>query len=132
MVEITMRYCPPNITFNEIWVDHGVSKCFMDTISTAIIFLYLIIFGSIQLWIYYKYGTVVDERTLPRSKLYNLQKFLLYFVPFLSILRIILQATVLDDGKVYGYMVRFVIYVQVYRILYRIKSLYIYFLIILS
>lgn len=106
----TMSYCPPNITFNDIWVDHGVSKCFMDTISTAIISLYLIIFGSIQLWIYHKYGTDADERTLPRSKLYNLQKFFLCFVPFLSILRIILQATVLDDGMVYGYMVRFVVY----------------------
>ncbi|KAM0730260.1 ATP-binding cassette sub-family B member 6 [Formica fusca] len=100
-----MSYCPPNITFNDIWVDHGVSKCFMDTISTAIISSYLIIFGSSQLWIYHKYGTDADERILPRSKLYNLQKFLLYFVPFLSILRIILQATVLDDGMVYGYMI---------------------------
>ncbi|XP_067215376.1 ATP-binding cassette sub-family B member 6 isoform X2 [Linepithema humile] len=51
------------------------------------------------------YGTDADENALPRSKLYNLQKFVLYFVPFLSILRIILQATVLDDGIVYGYMI---------------------------
>lgn len=102
-----MRYCPPNITFNDIWVDHGVSKCFMDTISTSLISLYLIIFGSIQLWVYRKYGTEAEEGILPRSKLYTLQKFVLYFVPLLSILRIILQATVLDDGNVYGYMVRF-------------------------
>lgn len=110
-----MRYCPLNITFTDIWINHGVSKCFMDTISTSIIFLYLIIFGSIQLWMYRKYGTDnnaisdADENALPRSKLYNLQKFILYFVPFLSILRIILQATVLDDGIVYGYMVRIII-----------------------
>ncbi|XP_072744876.1 ATP-binding cassette sub-family B member 6 [Anoplolepis gracilipes] len=105
MIAKTMKYCPPNITFNDIWIDHGVSKCFMDTISIAIISLYLIIFGSIQLWIYHKYGTDADERILPRSKFYNLQKFFLYFVPFLSILRIILQATVLDNRMVYGYMI---------------------------
>lgn len=104
----TIRYCPPNITLSDIWIDHGVSKCFMDTISTSIISLYLIIFGSIQLWIYRKYGTETDENTLPRSKLYNLQKFVLYLVPVLSIIRIILQATILDDGTVYGYMVRIV------------------------
>lgn len=104
----TMRYCPPNITLNDIWIDHGVSKCFMDTVSTSIISLYLIIFGSIQLWIYRKYGTETDESILPRSKLYNLQKFVLYLVPILSIIRIILQATILDDGMVYGYMVRIV------------------------
>ena len=111
---ITMRYCPPNITFNDIWIDHGVSKCFMHTICTSIIFLYLIIFGSIQLWIYHKYGTETDENTLPRSKLYKLQKFVLYLVPILSIIRIILQATVLDDGKVYGYMVR-IIHTYIYN-----------------
>ncbi|XP_032669013.1 ATP-binding cassette sub-family B member 6, mitochondrial [Odontomachus brunneus] len=102
---IEMRYCPPNITFNEIWVEHGMSKCFMDTISATVISLYLIIFGSIQLWMYRKYGTEIDASTLPKSKLYNLQKFILYFVPFLSVLRIILQATILDDGMVYGYMI---------------------------
>ncbi|KAL6261955.1 hypothetical protein P5V15_007039 [Pogonomyrmex californicus] len=102
---ITMRYCPPNITFTDIWVNHGMSKCFMDTVCISIISLYLIVFGSIQLWIYHKYGTEADENTLPKSKLYNLQKFVLYFVPFLSIIRIILQATILDDGMVYGYMI---------------------------
>lgn len=106
----TIRYCPPNITFNEIWIDHGMSKCFMDSISTSIIFLYLITFGSIQLWIYCKYGTETDENTLPKSKLYNLQKFVLYLIPILSVIRIILQATVLDNGMVYGYMVRIHIY----------------------
>ncbi|XP_011635497.1 ATP-binding cassette sub-family B member 6, mitochondrial [Pogonomyrmex barbatus] len=104
-MDITMRYCPPNITFTDIWVNHGMSKCFMDTVCISIISLYLIVFGSIQLWIYHKYGTEADENTLPKSKLYNLQKFVLYFVPFLSIIRIILQATILDDGMVYGYMI---------------------------
>ncbi|EFN81504.1 ATP-binding cassette sub-family B member 6, mitochondrial [Harpegnathos saltator] len=100
-----IRYCPPNVTFNEIWIEHGMSKCFMDTVSTTVISLYLIIFGSIQLWMYRKYGTEIDASTLPKSKLYNLQKFILYFVPFLSVLRIILQATILNDGMVYGYMI---------------------------
>ncbi|XP_001605354.2 ATP-binding cassette sub-family B member 6, mitochondrial [Nasonia vitripennis] len=105
MVNASMTYCPPNISFNEIWVNHGTSKCFMDTVSSAVIALYLLIFGSTQLWMYRRYGTEIDFHTLPRSKLYNFQKFLLFFVPILSLLRIILQATVLDDKQVYGYMV---------------------------
>lgn len=107
----TISYCPPNITFNDIWIDHGLSKCFMDTVCISIISLYLIIFGSVQLWIYHKYGTDTDESTLPSSKLYNLQKFVLYLVPVLSVIRIILQATVLDDGMVYGYMVKIVVHI---------------------
>ncbi|XP_054008432.1 ATP-binding cassette sub-family B member 6 [Hylaeus anthracinus] len=101
----TMTYCPPNITFNEIWMEHGMSKCFMDTISSAVISLYLFIFGTMQLWIYRKHGTELAATLVPKSKLYVLQKILLYFVPILSIVRIILQATVLNDKKIYGYMI---------------------------
>lgn len=100
-----MTYCPPNITFDEIWVDHGMSKCFMDTISVTMISLYLLIFGTIQLWMYKKYGTETEEALLSKNKLYSVQKFFLYFVPLLSIVRIILQATLLDDKKIYGYMI---------------------------
>lgn len=102
----TFSYCPPNITFTDIWVQHGMSKCFMDTVSTSIISLYLLIFGTIQLWIYRKYGTETNAVLLPKSKLYIGQKFFLYFVPILSVIRIILQGTILDDKKIYGYMVR--------------------------
>lgn len=100
-----MTYCPLNTTFTEIWVEHGVSKCFMDTISTVVISLYLLIFGTIQLWMYRKYGTETGAASLSKNKLYVMQKVLLYFVPILSVTRIILQATVLDDKKVYGYMI---------------------------
>lgn len=101
-----MTFCPPNITFIQIWVNHGMSKCFMDTVSSSAIALYLLIFGTIQLLMYRRYGTEVDFHILPKSKLYTLQKFFLLFIPFLSFLRIILQATVLDDKNIYGYMVR--------------------------
>lgn len=101
----TFTYCPPNITFTDIWVKHGMSKCFMDTVSTSIISLYLLIFGTIQLWMYRKYGTETNASLLPKSKLYIVQKFFLYFVPILSILRLILQGTILDEKKIYGYMI---------------------------
>ncbi|CAK9801941.1 ATP-binding cassette sub-family B member 6 [Anthophora plagiata] len=101
----TMSYCPPNVTFTDIWVNHGMSKCFMDTICIAVISSYLLIFGTIQLWMYHKYGTRSTAVLLPKSKLYIVQKFFLYFVPILSVVRIILQGTVLDDKKIYGYMI---------------------------
>ncbi|XP_063984581.1 ATP-binding cassette sub-family B member 6 isoform X2 [Diachasmimorpha longicaudata] len=105
MDNVSMTFCPPNVTFSEIWVDHGVSKCFIDTISASVIASYILICGSVQLWIYKKWGTSSGATRVPISRLYNLQKFFLYFVPILSVLRIILQATVLDDKQVYGYMI---------------------------
>ncbi|XP_076242345.1 ABC transporter ATP-binding protein/permease Hmt-1 [Calliopsis andreniformis] len=104
-MNISLTYCPPNITFNEIWIEHGMSKCFMDTVSITVISLYLLIFGTIQLRMYRKYGTETNATLLPKTKLYIVQKFFLYFVPVLSITRLILQGTILDDKKIYGYMI---------------------------
>ncbi|XP_034936655.1 ATP-binding cassette sub-family B member 6, mitochondrial [Chelonus insularis] len=105
MDNITMTFCPPNITFDDVWITHRISKCFLETVTVATVSSYLLVFGSLQLWMYWKYGTEVNRNILPHSKLYNLQKFLLYLVPLLSLTRIILQATILDDKKVYGYMI---------------------------
>ena len=106
-ISFCQSFCPPNITFFEIWVNHGMSKCFMDTVSTSIISLYILIFGSFQLRMYHKHATDVNPNILPKSKLYKLQKFCLYFLPIISAMRFVLQATVLGDKTVYGYMVNF-------------------------
>ncbi|XP_012267076.2 ATP-binding cassette sub-family B member 6 [Athalia rosae] len=105
MMNVTMTFCPPNISFFEIWVNHGMSKCFMETVNTSLISFCLLLFGTIQLWMYRKYSTEMDGNLLPKSRLYNIQKILLYFMPVLSLVRLILQATVLYDKTIYGYMI---------------------------
>ncbi|XP_014205257.1 ATP-binding cassette sub-family B member 6, mitochondrial [Copidosoma floridanum] len=105
MTHFNMSYCPPNATFGEIWYNHGLSKCFMDTVSSSVVALYLFIFGTAQLLMYKRYGSDVDANSLPRSKLYTLQKFLHIFIVLLSIVKIVLQDTVLGDQQIYGYMV---------------------------
>ncbi|XP_044741155.1 ATP-binding cassette sub-family B member 6 [Chrysoperla carnea] len=98
-------YCPPGISFLDIWIDHGFSKCFIETVSNGSVCAFLLIFGSLQLYIYKKYATEISENTLRRSCLYKLQLFLHIFVPLIAIVRFILQATILDDKTVYGYMI---------------------------
>lgn len=104
-----MEYCPPNITLSDFWLNHGISHCFMDTVSSAVLAGFIFIFGSIQLIMYKKYATLIDEH-IGKSKLYNFQIFLLCFVPVLALVRFILQATVYDSSKIYGYMVCTIIY----------------------
>lgn len=99
-----MEFCPPNVTFTDIWVNHGISHCFMDTVSSSVIAGFLLIFGSIQLIMYKKYATQIDEH-IEKSKLYNFQIFLLCFVPLLAIVRFMLQATVYNESTIFGYMV---------------------------
>lgn len=100
-----MLYCPPNVTLSEVWVNHGTTQCFMDTVSVSVVTVFLFIAGTIQLCIYKKYATPIARHQLPRSSLYCVQLFVVWLVPILETTRFILQATVLHDKHIYGYMV---------------------------
>ncbi|XP_076254265.1 ATP-binding cassette sub-family B member 6-like [Rhynchophorus ferrugineus] len=98
-------YCPPNITIWEVWINHGINQCFLNTLSSSVIAGFILIAGTIQLCIYKKYGTEVSPNHLTKSKLYYLQIFLSIFLPLLDAIRFILALTVLDNKIIYGYMV---------------------------
>lgn len=100
-----MQYCPPNITLSEVWINHGTSQCFMDTVSNSIIAGFIFAAGTAQLCMYRKYGSEVSENQLSRSKLYYVQIFFTLFIPVLEITRFVLQATFFNDKQIYGYMV---------------------------
>ncbi|KAK7867398.1 hypothetical protein R5R35_003828 [Gryllus longicercus] len=102
--DFRMEYCPPNSTFGEIWLNHGTSVCFMDTVAPSVVAAYLLIFAAIEIRMYKKYGTPVGE-SLPKPFLYKLQVFLTFMLPCLAALRFILQAAVFNHGVVYGYMI---------------------------
>lgn len=100
-----LEYCPPNVTIHDIWVNHGLSHCFFDTVSSSVIAAFIVIFGSIQLIIYRKYATPADLSQISTSKLYYLQMFLLSIIPSLSVLRFVLESFVFPDAHLYGYTV---------------------------
>lgn len=100
-----MLYCPPNETLNVIWIDHGISKCFMNTVAPTVIGSLIFIMGTIQIIMYRKYATEVAPNHLSKSKLYHLQIFFTLFIPVLEITRFVLLATILGDKTIYGYMV---------------------------
>lgn len=100
-----MLYCPPNVTLSDIWINHGTSQCFMETVSNSVIAGFLLIAGTIQLCMYRKYGTEVSPNQLTKSKMYYTQIFFTLFIPLLEVVRFSLQATVLNDKQIYGYMV---------------------------
>ncbi|KAG5895499.1 hypothetical protein JTB14_034815 [Gonioctena quinquepunctata] len=102
---LNISYCPPNISIWDVWVNHGTSQCFMDTVTSSVIAGFILIAGTIQLCMYRKYGTEVSPFHLSKSKLYYLQIFLTIFLPLLEILRFILQGTYYEDKGIYGYMI---------------------------
>ena len=54
---MTWRYCPPNETINDYWIDHGMNICFLETVTSSTIVGFILIFGSIQLLLYWRHGT---------------------------------------------------------------------------
>ncbi|XP_072949280.1 ATP-binding cassette sub-family B member 6 [Epargyreus clarus] len=98
-----MEYCPPNVTLWEVWVDHGISQCFMETVSAIFIGGFLLVFGIIQIVMYIRYATeVVDVR---KSPLFTVQLFFTILVPVLAVIRFLLQAFMFKGGHIYGYMI---------------------------
>lgn len=98
-------FCPPNITLSDIWVNHGVSHCFVDTVAGSTIAGFIFIFGIAQLVIYKKYSTRIDIRRIQPSFLYKLQIFLMVLLPILVATRLELQWKYYENVHVYGYMV---------------------------
>lgn len=101
-----LTYCPPGINVLDIWINHGFSKCFIETVSNGTVAIFLLIFGSIQLNIYRKYATPRPDSQLRASYLYELQLCLHLLVMLSPIARLIFQIY-FDGEHVYGYMVRF-------------------------
>lgn len=98
-----MNYCDPNVTLFTVWYDHGLSHCFLDTVASCVLLLYMLTFGTGELIMYKRYGSAVDRRLKPRNCLYRTQEFLHYVRIFSPILWIILH-TSNYIGPLYGHL----------------------------
>ncbi|KAF5282607.1 hypothetical protein FQR65_LT14202 [Abscondita terminalis] len=85
----------------------------METVSMSIIVSFILIAGTIQLLIYRKFGTALSIFQLPKSKLYETQIVITLFIPFLELVRFILLGTVIEDKRIYGYMILSLVLVNI-------------------
>ncbi|KAG5682449.1 hypothetical protein PVAND_011801 [Polypedilum vanderplanki] len=102
-------FCPKNISFSDIWINHSLNQCFFDTVSSSILAAYILIFGTIQIVIYRKYATRIADRRLQSSFFYSLQLFLMLLLPILCVVRLILRWKVYEPSQIYGYMIAYTI-----------------------
>lgn len=98
-------FCPPNISISDVWINHGVSHCFIDTVSSSVIAGFIFIFGIVQLVVYRKYSTQIDPRRIRPSCLYKFQILLILFLVILTAVRLDLRWKVYDGAAIYGFMV---------------------------
>ncbi|EFA05094.1 ATP-binding cassette sub-family B member 6 [Tribolium castaneum] len=100
-----MSYCPPGVHIWDVWVNHGTSQCFVETLSSSVIAGFILLAGTIQLCMYRKYGTEISPNHLVQSRLYHFQIFVTLLVPVLEVVRFVLRGTVFDDKHIYGFMI---------------------------
>lgn len=108
-MESFVQYCPPNITLNHPWVNHGLTRCFLDTVSTSIITGFLILFGSIESIVYRKYGSPIQSRSGQRSKLFILQIMAAIILTILPVVECVVQLYLVHNGVLYGYLLLYTI-----------------------
>lgn len=101
-----IKYCPANVTFSDIWIEYGISQCSLQTVISLALTAFVLIFGSIEMLVYRKNATPVDESLqIPVSKLYQAQLLLLTVSAVSPFADIILNLYFAPEINIYGYTV---------------------------
>ncbi|XP_049919453.1 ATP-binding cassette sub-family B member 6 [Epinephelus moara] len=66
-------YCEANSSISHTWVDEGISPCFYFTLVPTILLTIAFFLGTIHCIFYQKYGTAMEAKFIPRSRLYGFQ-----------------------------------------------------------
>ncbi|KAK3604753.1 hypothetical protein CHS0354_017861 [Potamilus streckersoni] len=95
-----MKYCSRNTSFTDIWYDEGLNICFLDTLTSGLLFVFMIVFGCIQCARYRRNSIPVVEMNIRGGCGYNIQKLLTFILILEAVLRIVLQdVTKVDSGE---------------------------------
>lgn len=100
-----MRYCPENITLSDIWIKHGVSICFLETVTSALTAGFILIFGLVQLGFYRRYATRSSRP--PETTLFRVQIAVHVLLVVVAVLNMLLRH-LLFGRSVLGFEVLYV------------------------
>ncbi|XP_022108249.1 ATP-binding cassette sub-family B member 6, mitochondrial-like [Acanthaster planci] len=67
------QYCPGNTSLVPVWVDHGLSRCFLDTVVSSVLLFILLVPGGIQILLFLRRAVLVEQRFLVRPLWFRLQ-----------------------------------------------------------
>ncbi|XP_053373484.1 ATP-binding cassette sub-family B member 6-like [Mercenaria mercenaria] len=97
-----MEYCKNGTEFTDIWIDEGINQCFLDTITSSILFVFLFIFGCVQCSMYRKYATKIDKKYVNSNFGSVLQIFLTVLLMLESLSHIITKDLMKENGGIVG------------------------------
>lgn len=68
------NYCDPRTSLAQAWVQGGFSPCFYATLVPTVLLTFSLFFGTFHWVCYQHYGTEMEPKYVPRSRLYRLQQ----------------------------------------------------------
>nr|XP_054767033.1 ATP-binding cassette sub-family B member 6-like [Lytechinus pictus] len=87
-----MGFCPENSSLVPIWVNHGLSRCFMETLISSVMFFIVVVLGGIQILVFWKRALRRTRRFRTNPFWFRLQIFLSIAMITQYILRIVMYA----------------------------------------
>ncbi|XP_072117168.1 ATP-binding cassette sub-family B member 6-like isoform X1 [Mobula birostris] len=69
-------YCEGNASLSKIWIQRGLFPCFYFTLVPTVLLSIAFLLGALQCACYNMYGTTMEPKYIPRSRLFLLQLFL--------------------------------------------------------
>lgn len=72
MVKI-QSYCEADVSIQQVWVEGGLTLCFYFTLVPCILLALSFLFGTLLCVCYNRYGTEMEPKFIPRSRMYRLQ-----------------------------------------------------------
>uniref|UniRef100_A0A3Q2PYW5 ATP-binding cassette sub-family B member 6 n=1 Tax=Fundulus heteroclitus TaxID=8078 RepID=A0A3Q2PYW5_FUNHE len=98
-------YCEANASISHTWVDQGISPCFYFTLVPSILLAVAFFLGTVHCICYQKYGTSMEAKFIPRSRLYAVQLALTVLLLLQFLGGLVWRAAGGGGGELPGYAV---------------------------
>lgn len=117
-----MLYCDNGTEFTEVWVDNGINSCFLDTVTSSLLFLFVFVFGCVQCSMYRKYASKIEQKYVTTNLGSVLQIFLTVILVMESLSHIVTTDLMKIRGGVVGsdlltFLCRFIAWSSTLKIL---------------
>ncbi|XP_052096189.1 ATP-binding cassette sub-family B member 6-like [Mytilus californianus] len=100
-----MKYCGDQLNITDIWIDEGINQCFLDTVTSGLLFVFMLIFGCLQCSMFRKYSTPIDTNTKKGTLGFTFQVLFSLILATEPVIHAVLQDTAIFPQKVYGYQI---------------------------
>ncbi|XP_066517827.1 ATP-binding cassette sub-family B member 6 [Hoplias malabaricus] len=94
-------YCETGVSMQQVWVEGGLTPCFFFTLVPSVLLSFALVLGTIHGVCYGRYGTEMEPKYVPRSRLYGLQMLLSALLVLQAVIWTAVRATLVG---LYGYV----------------------------